>query len=66
MEWIKYIINIEVHFVVDLYIMDLITVSISMKQTRLQVSSAYVNVFVMRLCVWHRICDETVDVTQDL
>jgi len=42
----KYIIIIEVHFVVPLNIMDLI-VSISMKQTRLQVSSAYVNVFVM-------------------
>jgi len=40
----KYIINIEVHFVGYLYIMDLITVSISMKQTRLQVSSANVNV----------------------
>ena len=47
----KYIINIEVHFVVYLYIVDLITVSISMKQTRLQVSSTHVNVFVMRLCV---------------
>ena len=31
-----------------------------------QVSSAFVNVFVMRLWVWHRICDETVGVTQDL
>ena len=43
----KYIINIEVHFVVPLNIMDLIIVSISMKQTRMQVSSAYVNVFAM-------------------
>jgi len=45
------IINIEVHFVGYLYIMGLIIVSISMKQTLLQVSSAYVNVFVVRLCV---------------
>ena len=43
--------------------MDLITVPISMKETYLQVSSAYVNVFVIRLWVWHRICDETVGVT---
>jgi len=43
----KYIINIEVHFVVPLNIMDLIIVSISMKQTCMQVNSAYVNVFVM-------------------
>jgi len=35
--------------------MDLITVCISMKQTRLQVISANVNVFVMRLCVYNRI-----------
>jgi len=47
----KYIINIEVHFVVYLYIVDLITVSISIKQTRLQVSSAFVNVFVLKLWV---------------
>jgi len=43
--------NIEVHFVGYLYIMDLMTMSVSMKQTRSQVSSAYVNVFVMRLWV---------------
>jgi len=36
-----------VRFVVNLYIMDLITVSISIKQTPLQVNSDYVNVFVM-------------------
>jgi hypothetical protein len=57
------IINIEVLFVGYLYSMDLITMSVSMKQTRLQVSSAYVNVFVMRLWVLHRIFDETVGVT---
>ena len=34
-----------------LYIMDLITTCISVKQTRLYVSSPYVNVFVMWLCV---------------
>jgi len=44
-----------VHFVGYLYIMDLITVSISMKQTRLQVNSDYVNVFVMRLWEYSRI-----------
>jgi len=62
----KYIMNIAVRFVVNLYFMDLITVSISMKQTYLLVNSAYVNVFVIRLWVWHRICDETVGVTQDV
>jgi len=40
-----------VYFVVPLYIMDLITVSISMKQTHLQVNSAYINVFGMILWV---------------
>jgi hypothetical protein len=43
------------HFVAYLYIMDLITTCISVKQTRLQVNSAYVNVFVMRLWVCNRI-----------
>ena len=40
----KYIINIAVYSVGYLYIMDLITVTISMKQTRFQVSSSNVNV----------------------
>jgi hypothetical protein len=39
------------HFVRYLYIMDLITTCISVKQTRLQVNSASVNVFVTSLCV---------------
>jgi hypothetical protein len=43
------------HFVGYLYIMDLITMCISMKQTHLQVNSANVNVFVMRLWVCNRI-----------
>jgi hypothetical protein len=47
--------NIEVHSVGYLYIMDLITVSISMKQTRLHVNSAYVIECVMRLWVCKRI-----------
>jgi hypothetical protein len=38
-----------VHFVVYLYIMDLITVCIYEKQTHMHVISAYVNVFVIRL-----------------
>jgi len=38
-------------FVRYLYIMDLITTCISVKQTHEHVNSAYVNVFVMRLCV---------------
>ena len=42
------------HFVGYLYIKDLITISISLKQTGLQVSSAYVNVFVL-LWVCNRI-----------
>jgi hypothetical protein len=43
------------HFVAYLYIMDLTTTCISVKQTRLRVSSASVNVFVMRLWVCNRI-----------
>jgi len=39
------------HFVGYLYIVDQITMSISVKLTSSQVNSAYVNVFVMRLCV---------------
>jgi len=35
--------------------MDLITICISVKQTRMHVSFAYVNVFVMRLWVCNRI-----------
>jgi len=48
-KWIKYIINIEMHFVGYLYIMNPITMSISMEQTHMHVNSAYVNVFVMWL-----------------
>jgi hypothetical protein len=44
------------HFVGYLYIMDLITTCISVKQTSLQVSSAYVNALVMRLCVCVCVC----------
>jgi len=51
MKWIKYIINIEMHFVGYLYIMNLITKCISMEQTRMHVNSAYVNVFVIWLCI---------------
>jgi len=47
--------NIEMHFVDYLYIMDQITVSISVKQTHMHVSSTYVNVFVMRLWVYNSI-----------
>jgi len=43
--------NLEMHFVGYLYIMTLITTSVSVKQTHMHVNSAYVNVFVMRLCV---------------
>jgi len=43
------------HFVGYLYIMDLITTYISVKQTRLHINSAYVNVLMMRLCVCNRI-----------
>jgi len=43
--------NIEMHFVGYLYIMDLIATSISVKQTHMHVNSACVNVFVMRLWV---------------
>jgi hypothetical protein len=42
-------------FVVYSYIMDLITTFVSVKQARLHVNSAYVNVFVMWLCVCNRI-----------
>jgi len=44
-----------VNFVGYVYIMDLITKCISVKQTHLQVNSANVNVFVMRLWVCNRI-----------
>jgi len=47
--------NIEMHFVGYLYIMDLITTSVSVKQTHMHVNSAYVNVFVMWLCVCNSI-----------
>jgi len=50
-KWIKYIINIEMHFVGYLYFMNLITRCIFMKQTYMHVNSAYVNVFVMWLWV---------------
>jgi len=43
--------NIEMHFVGYLYIMDLITTSTSVKQTHMHINSAYVNVFVTRLWV---------------
>ena len=43
------------HFVVYLYIMDLITKCISKKQTHMHVSFVCVNVFVMRQCVCDRI-----------
>jgi hypothetical protein len=43
------------HFVRYLYIMDMITTSISVKQTHMLLSSAYVNVFVMWLFVCNRI-----------
>jgi len=52
---IKYIMSIEMHFVGYLYIMDLITTSTAVKQTHMHVSSAYVNVFVTRLCVCNSI-----------
>jgi hypothetical protein len=50
-EWIKYIIDIEVHFVGYLYIMGLITKCISVKQTHMHINSAYVIVFMMKLWV---------------
>jgi len=50
-KWIKYIINIEMHFVSYLYIMNMITKCISMQQTHMHVSTAFVNVFVMWLWV---------------
>jgi len=50
-KWIKYIINIERHFVGYLYIMNLITKCISMEHTHMHVNSACVNVFVMLLCI---------------
>jgi hypothetical protein len=53
--WIKYFIIMEMHFVANLYIMDLMSKCISVKQTRFQVNSANVKVFVMRLCVCNRI-----------
>ena len=53
MKWIKYIINIEMHFVGYLYIMNLITGFISMEQSHMHVNSAYVNVFVM----WLSVCE---------
>ena len=43
------------HFDGYLYIMDLITSSVPVKQTHMHVNSAYVNVFVMRLWVCNRI-----------
>ena len=50
-KWIKYIINIEMHFVGYLYIMNLSTRCISMEQTHMHVNSTFVNVFLMWLCV---------------
>ena len=44
------------HFVGYLYIMDLIATSVSVKQTHMHVNSAYVNKFVMRLCVCVCVC----------
>ena len=41
--WIKYIVNLEVHFVAYLYILDLISTSVSVKQTHMHFNSAYVN-----------------------
>ena len=49
--WIKYIRNIDLQFVHYLCIMDLVT----MKQTHMHVSSAFVSMFVMRLWVCRRI-----------
>jgi len=54
-EWIKYIRNIDQQFVRYLCIVDLITMSVSLKQTHMHVSSAYVSMFVMRLWVCRRI-----------
>jgi len=51
MKWIKYIMNIEMHFVGYLCIMNLITKCISMEQTHMHVNSAYVNVIVVWLCI---------------